>query len=292
MKKYLALLIPWVAMGCHHGSDARSKAPAPTALVRVPMPATQPAGAGVDPSSVTRTHAPGDVYVVLDVLRMTMPQGGISNNEEFWKNIDEEHVDSANHDLLLRNGIRYGLGSASDEDWKKKFLPILDQAGALSQLGSVDPQHAASLELPVRTGVEYQDLFYVNETGTLYGRTYQHCDNLFVFAFAPVPNAPWDTRLSVSALVRDLRYQFVVTERNQATEVERKRPDYLYDLKLSIIVPNNHFLVIAPSRREDLPCNLGGTFLTQQGGAQPMETVLVLVPKTHQLGQQVSAKTK
>src|SRR5437764_7840085 len=156
MKKYLALLFPLVAVGCHHGPDAHSKAPTTPALVRVPVPVTQPTGAGVDPSSVTRTHAPGDVYVVLDVLRMTMPQGGISNNDQFWKNIDEEHVDSANHDLLLRNGIRYGVGN--EDDWKKKFVPILDQAGALSQLGSVDPQHAASLELPVRTGVEYQDL--------------------------------------------------------------------------------------------------------------------------------------
>ena len=38
--------------------------------------------------------------------------------------------------------------------------------------------------------------------------------------------------------------------------------------------------------------NLGGTFLTQSGGAQPMETVLVLAPKTYQLGQQSSAKAK
>jgi hypothetical protein len=285
--KYLALLIPLLAVSCQHGPNARGANASLNNSAHAHAPTTRPVRAPYVDSSLTHTHADGDIYVLLDVYTMKMPLGGISKNDDFWNLIDQQHVDQANHELLLRNGIRYGIGDS--HDWEKKLKPIFDQAGAISQKGSVDIRRAAVTELPMRTGVEQQDLFFINEKGTLYGRTYQHCDNLFVFGFSPAPDNPWNTRLSMSAIVRDLRYEFVVTERNQTTEVERKRPDYLYDLKLSTLVPQDHFLVVAPSANEDLPCNLGSTFLTQPAGAQPMETVLLLVPRTGQLREQLSA---
>ena len=282
--KYLALLIPFIAIACQHNPNARNPAPTTSAQAQA---TARPARPPFVDTSLTHTHADGDIYVLLDVYTMKMPLGSISKNDDFWKLVDQEHVDAANHDLLLRNGIRYGIGD--NHDWEKKFVPLFNDAGATTQVGSVDLRRAAVTELPVRTGIEQQDLFFINDAGRLYGRTYQNCDNLFVFAFSPAPDNPWNTRLSMSAIVRDLRYEFVVTERNQAVEVQRKRPDYLYDLKLSTVVPQDHFLIVAPSANEDLPCNLGGTFLTQPGGAQPMETVLLLVPKTGQLHEQLSA---
>jgi len=282
--KYLVLIIPVLAIACQHNPNARGKGASPISVA--PGPATRPARGPFADQNLTHTHSDGDVFVLLDVYTMKAPLGAISKNDEFWKLIDQEHVDQANHDLLLRNGIRYGIGDSND--WEKKFKPIFEQAGATSQKGSVDIRRAAVTEMPMRTGIEQQDLFFINDSGKLYGRTYQHCDNLIVFGFSPAPDNPWNTRLSMSAIVRDLRYEFVVTERNQVTEVERKRPDYLYDLKLSALVPQDHFLVVAPSADVDMPCNLGGTFLTQPAGAQPMETVLLLVPRTGQLREQVS----
>lgn len=237
--------------------------------------------AGVDNSNITPIHTGGEIVIVLDVYTITVPFGAVSGNAEFWKKIDEDHLDVSRHNLLLKNGVRYGVGPI--EEWESFFKPLLEQKYASSQKGSLEPKRSAELELPMRSNVEYQDLFYLTEAGALYGRTYQHCDDVLTVAFDAIPNQPGDTHVRVCALVRDLRFQFVVTDRNNAQEIERKRADYLYDLKLDADVPIDHFLIVAPSQQAAIPCNVGGSFLVRQGAAQQVETVLVLVPKPYRL---------
>ena len=127
----------------------------------------------LDQPYLTSTHGPHDIVVLFDTYTITATLGSISGNQEFWAKIDEDHVDVTNHDLMLKNGIRYGLGSEDNWEFYRK---IFDKQGATSQKGSVDPHPSAVTPLPMRTGIEYQDLFYLNEEGVLHGRTYQHCD--------------------------------------------------------------------------------------------------------------------
>ena len=69
------------------------------------------------------------------------------------------------------------------------------------------------------------------------------------------------TRVRLSAIVHDLRYQFVVTVENRAEEITRRQMDHLYDLKLEAEVPNKHFLILAPSEQAKLRYNLGANFM-------------------------------
>jgi len=273
MKQWLMLALCAIAMSCQHSAgtgQARSRAAAPSQGQAAPL------HMALDQPYHTRTLGPRDVVVLFDTYTIIAPLGTISENEQFWGKIDEDHVDVTNHDLMLKNGIRYGIGSDDNWDFYKK---IFDKQGATSQKGSVDPHPSAVTSLPLRTGIDYQDLFYLNEQGVLHGRTYQHCDDLFTLAFESIPDRPEMTRVRLGAIVHDLRYQFVVTVENHAEEITRQQLDHLYDLKLEAEVPNNHFLIVAPSGQTTLPYNLGGSFLTQPGPSQQMETILILKPR-------------
>src|SRR5687768_16144984 len=47
--------------------------------------------------------------VHLDMYQFTVPHGGVSRSEEFWKRVDEQRIDVATYDLLLKNGLRVGV---------------------------------------------------------------------------------------------------------------------------------------------------------------------------------------
>ncbi|MDB5356994.1 MAG: hypothetical protein JWN24_3447 [Phycisphaerales bacterium] len=228
----------------------------------------------------------GDVVMELDVYQLTIPFGGISRNEKFWNHVDEDHVDLATHELLLKNGVRVGIGPDSEWDYFKK---LIDQYGPMARPGAVGPVRKGTLELPMRTGVEFQDIFYLNDRGTLYGRSYHKCDNCLSITYEPVPRQPGDARIGVCALVRGLRKQYEVTLRNEERDIEYKRPEYLYDLRLKQDVPQDHFLILAPSSVSSISSSLGNAFFVRPGLAEPSETVLIFVPKPFRVTGEVKS---
>src|SRR5579859_514682 len=66
-----------------------------------------------DPDKDAPRRAP-QLVILLDIYDVTVPLGAISGNDEFWKRVDEDQVDVAAHDLLLKNGVRFGI--AHDRD--------------------------------------------------------------------------------------------------------------------------------------------------------------------------------
>src|SRR6185312_8736345 len=76
------------------------------------------AGGSIAPAPAPDPIAPKrvpQIVVLLDVYDLAVPAGAISRNDEFWKRVDEDQVDLGAHDLLLKNGIRFGIGH--DADW-------------------------------------------------------------------------------------------------------------------------------------------------------------------------------
>jgi hypothetical protein len=218
-----------------------------------------------------------DIVMQLDIYQLMVPLGAISGNEKFWRHIDEDHVDTHTHALLLKNGIRYGIGQNDDWDY---FKGLMDHYGATARKGSTAAVKRGSLELALRTGVESQNIFFLDDVHqTPVGRTYDKCDNLLALTFEPTPRRPGDARIAACALVRGLRKQYTVTLLNETRDIELRSPEYLYDLRLRQDVPLDHFMVIAPSQLVSLPDNLGHTFFVQPGGAEPLEIVLLLVPR-------------
>ncbi|HWE05033.1 MAG TPA: hypothetical protein VG326_21675 [Tepidisphaeraceae bacterium] len=219
-----------------------------------------------------------DILLQLDIYELTVPLGAISGSDRFWKHIDEDHVDLTTHALLLSNGLRFGIGP--NDEWAY-YKSLIDHYGATAQKGSTSPVKRGTLELPMRSNIDSQDIFFLTDHWK--GRTYEKCDNLLALTFEPTPRRPGDATIQVCALVRGLRKQFEVTVLNDTREIELRHPEYLYDLRLRQNVPMDHFLVLAPSPLSTLPDNLGHTFFVKETGPQPTETVLILVPRPYRI---------
>ena len=187
-------------------------------------------------------HSP---VVHLDVYQMFVPRGAVSRSDEFWKRVDEQQIDPATYDLLLKNGVRVGV--ARDSDWADYFRDIFERNNARSIPGSILASGSGSLELPMKRNVRSQDIFYLNDQNELYGRTYEKCENLLGVSFWPERRQVGALHITLAPVVRATRSHPEFTVRNEERILVEVRPEYLYDLNLTTTIPPGNFLVMAPS---------------------------------------------
>src|SRR4030095_13612095 len=92
--------------------------------------AARPAPLPADGGSRWRSMVPRDPVttfrpqVNLSIFHLSVPAGGVSSNEAFWKHVDEQAVDVASYDILYKNGLRVGRAPLAELDY---LLKILDQ---------------------------------------------------------------------------------------------------------------------------------------------------------------------
>jgi hypothetical protein len=244
-------------------------------------PAQLPLGATINGI----TNAP---WLQLEVFQMAVPAGGVSRSDDFWKHVEEQRLDPATYDLLLKNGVRVGV--APNDDWDY-FREILKSNHALTTSGVATANGGGTVELSMKKSVPVEDIFYLDDIGCLHGRTYEHCENLLGISFWPEPRHPGEVRLAVSPTVRSLRTYLKYSVLNNESEIEEVRPEYLYDLNLRVVIPPDSFLVIAPSRDSKWSTTLGNTFFHVDGKAEQLEQVLVLAPHiVSRIGPTASAR--
>lgn len=216
--------------------------------------------------------------VVLDVYHLTVPAGGVSRNDEFWKHVDETRIDVATYDLLLKNGVRAGLGRDTEWGYFKGLLG--EYPSARQQQLRTEPGKIGYFELPMRTGVAYQNLFWRDDHDGVIGRTFEVCDDVLAISFEASTHRPGEAVVKVCPLVRGLRREFHASVmNNEEIEIRQKQPEKLYDLRLVSVVPLNDFLIIGPSPQARYPTTIGNTFLMTDGKTEPIEHVLVIVPR-------------
>jgi len=212
----------------------------------------------------------------LDVYQLTLPLGAVSRSEEFWKRVDEQGVDIGTYDLLQKNGFRVGVGPA--EEWAY-FRGILEQYPAVTKKTTVTAGESGSLDLLMKKGIDSQYLFYLSDDNTLRGRSYDKCENLLSVTFQGAPRKPGQVRVTMCPVVKCTRGEFHISVTNAEREYEYVRPERLYDLNLTCDVPNNGFLVVAPSTMAKWSATLGNAFLVDGGAAERFEHVLLMVPR-------------
>ena len=212
----------------------------------------------------------------LDVFQLTVPVGAISRSREFWKRVDEQSVDVATYDLLLKNGFRVGVAPASEWNY---FRGIIEQHPAGKRQMTVTAGDAGSLELLMKKVPDGQDLWYFTDDGRLIGRTYDRSENILQVSFQAAPRKPGQVRMTLCPVVRSLRRKFQVTVLNEETEYEFVKPERMYDLNLCCDIPTDGFLVLAPSTLASWSNNLGSAFLSEGGDAERFEHVLLMVPR-------------
>jgi hypothetical protein len=222
--------------------------------------------------------------VQLDVYHLVLPLGAVSRSEEFWKHVEEQRVDVGTYDLLRKNGWRIGV--APTNEWPY-FRDIIDAHPASSKpyVLSAGPVGAnGSVELEMRDNVPYQNIFYFTDENVLHGRTFERCQNLLSITLQQAPRKPGEARVTVCPTVRALHRRFEVSSTTEGErEVRYVHPERLYDLNCQLDIPAGNFLVIAPSPEVKWKTSLGATFLVQDGAAEQLEQVLLMVPRIAEL---------
>jgi hypothetical protein len=268
-RRILALGFTLGLGGCH-GS------PAPTSAARTSAAHTPP------PPPGPRVIGTGPQVVEMNVFQLTVPWGAVSRSDEFWKRVDESALEVATYDLLLKNGIRVGIGD--NKDWPY-FKSLIDNYHASTLGGASNPTQAGILELPLNARIDSEDLFWFDDHDVLFGRTFEHCDNVLTVTFEPHPHEEDHAIIEICPMIRGLRKRLEFTVRNQEREVEFVAPEQLLEVAVKADVPPDHFLIFAPTSDAKWPSSLGQAFFEKNGLAQRMETVLIFSPHTYRLMQ-------
>jgi len=249
-----------------------------------PAVSTNAGSASVTPSSsvegIDAKEAPKKVFQ-LDIYQVAVPRGQLSRNENVWKAVDEEVISPATRDLLDKNGILIGTAPLSE-------LKNLQEELADPELSrkSLVGQKATRVEIELQTGIPSQTLFWFDGSGNLIGRTYDTCDNFLALSFRQTMRAPDKVSLQIAPLVRSQRSQILVTGSGTEREVDYVKPESIFELGISLELPLDRFLIIAPSAQSRLSTSVGRLFFTRDDPAQQMECAIVIVPQTLRMVEQ------
>jgi len=225
-----------------------------------------------------RTAGQSTVFY-LDVYQVAVPIGAVSTSNEFWRQVDEDSIDPTRRDLLLKNGIRVGLGETEDWDY---FRSLIENYPHFSRSGSAVATGTGTVELVMKQNVLTQDIFLLRGQGKLSGRTYDRCHNIIGVSFWPDPRQQNVMRITVSPTVRSTR-TFLEYNRSNEEKVPQfvdRTPEHLYDLNLEVRIGGEKFLVLGLAEGGQWPTSLGHQFLTLDGDVEKKEQVLIFVPRT------------
>ncbi|MGB7158725.1 MAG: hypothetical protein WBD40_11700 [Tepidisphaeraceae bacterium] len=212
----------------------------------------------------------------LDVHLLTVPLGTISRNEEVWKRVNEQAVDVATYDLLIKNGVRVGEAPIAEYE---RFRQLIAEHPAQSQLAQLVTAEAKDVDLEIRKEVPSQTIWYLNGWSELIGRTFDRCENFLTLSYQPAPRKRGYVRIVLCPVVKETRKRLEWSTGGKELEVAFTQPQRFYDVNLRADVPVDSFLIIAPSAEATWPGSIGNRFFVEDGPAEQMENVLLLVPR-------------
>lgn len=239
------------------------------------------------PRPTEQSYIPADpqphqqtVYA-LTLVDVTVPAGQISRNEEFWLRFDEQVVDVATSDLLMKNGFRVGVAPLAE---MREVVELLEDPNARqTQISHLEDR---SIELPLQQGVVQQNLFWFDGQGELIGKTVENADLHFVVGFRRTPRRTDTLTVSVSPGYRQREYRLEWSRLNQRRDLEWVRDEVIYDLNLRADLALGHCLVIAPGPDSDRANSIGGTYLRSTEGPERVEHILLVLPQAVAMDEQ------
>jgi hypothetical protein len=266
------LLGGWIGLGCGTAAPQQSanSPAAPAGPMQMSITAQAP------PSDDPQDPRPQLTAMVhLDIFLLEMPAGSVSENAEFWKRVDEQAVGVASADRLNRNGIRCGVAPRSESPYFSHFFDLQPHTAKRSTVAAV---RESTIELELERDFDRQDLFFFNAQDRLEGRSYDQCRDKWALTFGPAPRQAGAVRFSLCPVVYDQKSQLRFTPLNQEYETPLADADRIYDVGLTADVPDDSFLVVAPSSDAARATSIGSHFLIQQDKTQKLEQVIVIVP--------------
>jgi hypothetical protein len=279
MKRLLVMLLVAGLAGCVE--DAPTTQPSSSDIAQAQQMSIHPLFATQhDPMPAPR------LLIGMYVYKLRVPLRTVSHDEVFWKHVDEQNLDIGTHDLLWANGFR--VGTAPREDWDY-FKKVLQKQRLVSQLTGASSVDASQIDMPLQQNVPEEFVAYFHPTKGLVGQIYDQCDVSMLINFESTPRSPGDVRITATPKFLSQRTEIGYTALNQPLPQLYVRPEYLFDLKLQLDVPLDHFLIIGPSTDADHVSSLGHKLLYQQVNGQEFETVLVIAPQPFRFEQPTTA---
>lgn len=234
-----------------------------------------------DPAQHLDPQLDPSLLIRLYVYRVTVPFGTVSRNDGFWRRVDEQSTQVQSHELLGANGFRVGEAAVSEWPYFKEIVsrgPVIWQATEYSGIMAVDQM------LQMTSEQDYQDIFYFDRNQYLTGSSYEHYENLFSLSFQAAPRKARTVRIALCPVVRSTQSQLVYTSLNNQGTVTAVKPEQLFDVNLTADIGPDRFLILAPSEDAQWPMRLGNRFLISGAKSEQMETILLFVPRSVDVG--------
>jgi hypothetical protein len=244
----------------------------------VPTANRTPSGTG---ASAASSHPELDakpavpVVFTVEIWRIPVPAGSISQNEEFWKRCNEDIVGFGTRDLLFKNGIRVGDAPFSEFEYFRQFI---DERAQSERMVVTGPS-ADRIEVDMKKGLMEQTLFVFDAQNVAIGRSYDRSENVLNVAFEPTPRKPGYVRLKVTPMVRSQRTRLEFSVTNEEREITFVQPAMIYDLNLRADIAPETFLIIAPSSDASVRTSVGHQFLTRESPTEKKELIVIIIPR-------------
>jgi hypothetical protein len=212
----------------------------------------------------------------LDVYVLTVPYGTVSRNEEFWRRVNEQAVDVATYDLLFKNGVRVGEAPIAEYE---RFRQAIEEQPGSHRVANLVAAEAKDVDLEIRKEVPSQLIWYFNGMNELIGWSHDRSENYVALSYQPAPRKRGTIRIVLCPVVKEHRKRLEWIAGNKELEVGFTQPKRYYDVNLRADVAVDSFLIVAPSSEATWPNSIGNRFFVQDGAAEQMENVLLLVPR-------------
>jgi hypothetical protein len=250
-------------------------APRTLSLVQVGENPTDPAPRDAEPAI--------PILFQLEVYNLPLPAGTVSHNEDFWKRINEQCINVGLYDALYKNGIRVGEAPYSEF---AQFKKLIDENPGVGKKYAVAGTSSKDVEMAMKR-VDGQTIWYSDAKGVGTGRTYDYgATNLFMLSFQPTPRKAGEVRLKLCPVIRENRKRLQINSLNEEMELQYVSNQSFFDLALTVDIPLEHFLIIAPSPESKWSSSLGEAFLQTDGGSQKLEQVLIVIARPYRLDDQ------
>lgn len=223
------------------------------------------------------------VLFQLEIYNVPLPAGTISRNEDFWKRINEQCIGVGIYDALYKNGIRVGEAPYSEF---AQFKKVIEENPGVGKKYAVAATVSKDIEMPMKQA-ETQTIWYSDASGVGTGKTYDYgSTNLFMLSFQPTPRKTGEVRLRLCPAIKENRKRLQINSLNEEVELQYVSKQSFFDLAISVDIPLEHFLIIAPSPESKWSSSLGDAFLQVDGGSQKLEQVLIVIARPYRLDDQ------
>ena len=273
-----SILVPALAvLAAAAGCAGKKPAPAPTPEAAEQRDRIAAFGSEARRGNVAkgrRSDAP--MRMALDVYVLTVPYGAVSRNDELWKRVNEQAVDVATYDLLYKNGVRVGEAPIAEYG---RFVKTIEEQPASHRIHNLVDAQAKDVDLEIRKEVPSQLIWHYNGMHELIGWSYDRCENYLTLSYQPAPRKNGTIRVVLCPVVKEHRKRLEWIAGNKELEVAFTQPKRYYDVNLRADVAVDNFLIVAPSAEASWPHCIGNRFFVQDGAAEQMENVLLIVPR-------------